>query len=161
LIFVTVGTQKFPFDRLIKKLDELVEQNIVKEEIIVQSGYSNYQPKNFDCYKILDGNEVSKLYNNARIIISHAGTSSIIQGLKLNKKIIVVPREQKFGEHVDDHQLEIAKMFEKRNLVFSLYDIDLLDRAIDIVSNKDFESYQFENKGLLNSIEKYLLDNMT
>ena len=45
MIFVTVGTHEQPFNRLIRKIDELKRDGIIKEEVIMQIGYSTYEPK--------------------------------------------------------------------------------------------------------------------
>ncbi|WP_439483405.1 glycosyltransferase [Cyclobacterium plantarum] len=63
--------------------------------------------------------ELTKLYKEARIVKSQAGTGSLINGLKLNKKIISIPRLTKYGEVVDDHQVEILDEFYKINYILS------------------------------------------
>ena len=42
MIFVTVGTHEQAFDRLIKYIDDLKIKGVIKEEVIIQTGYSNY-----------------------------------------------------------------------------------------------------------------------
>lgn len=47
MIFVTLGSQKFQFNRLLQKIDELVKEEAIKEEIFAQIGYSDYKPENY------------------------------------------------------------------------------------------------------------------
>ena len=54
MIFVVLGSQKFQFNRLLKKIDELIEQGIMEESVFAQVGFSDYVPqyyeyKNFVC----------------------------------------------------------------------------------------------------------------
>ena len=44
MIFVTVGTHEQGFDRLIKEIDRLKEQNVIEEDVIIQKGYTEYEP---------------------------------------------------------------------------------------------------------------------
>ena len=112
MIFVTLGTQKFQFDRILKELDRLIDQKKLKsEEIMVQNVCQEYQPKNFKCFRLKPQEEIDKITKNAEIIITHSGTGSIINSLKMGKRIIIVPRRKEFGEHVDNHQLELAEVF--------------------------------------------------
>ena len=57
MIFVTVGTQKFQFNRLLKIIDGLVEQNIINDKIVCQSRYSTYIPRNYRTIKFMPQDE--------------------------------------------------------------------------------------------------------
>ncbi|MEH7384314.1 PssE/Cps14G family polysaccharide biosynthesis glycosyltransferase [Bacillus sp. JJ1521] len=152
MIFVTVGTQKFQFNRLFQKLDELKQENKIQDEIISQIGYSTYKPKHYKHYEMLSSKEVSTFLSDSEICICHAGTSSIIQALKYEKKVIVVPRKKEFGEHVDNHQEEIASMFYDLGFIEVVDNIDNLVNIIGLVREKEFNQYNFDNRSLLSSI---------
>ncbi|MCL6584923.1 MAG: glycosyltransferase family 28 [Anoxybacillus sp.] len=156
MILVTVGTQRFPFDRLFKELDYLVETGVIKEKIIAQIGYTEYIPKNFETFPFISSEEMDQYLQASTLVITHSGTSSIIKCLKYRKKVIVVPRMAKFKEHVDDHQLEIAQLFAMKNWIEPVYDIKELGMKIQIVKHKRYADYTFDNNQLLSSIDDYL-----
>lgn len=156
MIFITVGTQKFQFDRLFKELDYLVEQKNIKEKIIAQIGFSDYKPIHYEYETMMTEEKMKKLIEESSLVISHAGTSSIILSLKMGKKVLVVPREQKFKEHVDNHQIEIAELFHERGLIETVYDIGNLESKIALVKKNIYESYKFDNTLLLSSIDEYI-----
>ncbi len=114
MIFVTVGTHEQQFDRLIKAVDKLVEDKVITEEVIIQTGYSTYEPKYCKWSKLLPYKDVVKNVEQARIVITHGGPSSFIMPLQIGKTPIVVPRQKKYDEHVNDHQLDFALEVEKR-----------------------------------------------
>ena len=74
MIFITLGSQKFQFNRLLKAVDELN----LKEEIFAQIGYSDYIPKNFKYKRFMDRNEFSSYINKSDVIITHGGTGAIM-----------------------------------------------------------------------------------
>lgn len=152
MIFVTVGTQKFPFDRLFIELDRLLSEGAIKEEIIAQIGYTNYKPKHFKTFQFLTEIEIENYMNAASKIITHAGTSSIITCMKKQKKTIVIPRLSKFNEHVDDHQMEIATLFYSKNAVELVSEIHELKDKLEFIDDKQFDFLTFDNTELLNSI---------
>ncbi|PAC34382.1 glycosyltransferase [Caldifermentibacillus hisashii] len=86
MIFVTVGTQKFQFDRLFIELDKLVDSGKINEEIIAQIGFSKYKPRNYKSFEMVYLAQMDAFIDQASILITHGGTSSIIQGLKKGKK---------------------------------------------------------------------------
>ena len=144
MIFVTVGTQKFQMDRLIRTIDALA--GCSKEQFFVQSGHSEYVPKYCEYSPFLDRDTMNKKVDQCSLVICHAGVGSILLGLKKGKKVIVVPRLEKFGEHVDDHQVEIAKSFANAGYIKSVEDVSALADVIQeciswepqaFVSNKD------------------------
>ena len=82
MLFITLGTQRFQFDRVLKEIDKLIENGkINKENIQVQCVYSEYEPKNFKTFKLKPQDEIDKITDEADIIITHSGTGSIINSL--------------------------------------------------------------------------------
>lgn len=124
MIFCTVGTHEDPFDRLLRALDALPGD----EPVVIQSGYSTYTPTRCTAEKMLPFDRVQSLMAEARIVVTHGGPASIMQALAHGKVPIVVPRQAKFGEHVDDHQVRFARKIADRVLV--VLDIDELAPSI-------------------------------
>lgn len=122
MIFITLGSQKFQFNRLLKAVDDLVQRKIIKEDVFAQIGYSDYQPQNYSYKKFLDRDEFARMEEKSEIVITHGGTGAIIGAVKKDKKVIAVPRLAKFGEHVDDHQLQLLDEFEKMQIIVACYD---------------------------------------
>lgn len=114
MIFVTVGTHEQPFDRLIQKIDELKRDGILNEEVIIQTGYSTYEPKYCQWSKLLPYEQMVENVAKARIVVTHGGPASFIMPLQLGKIPVVVPRQSQYGEHVNDHQLEFARAMQQR-----------------------------------------------
>lgn len=130
MIFLTVGTQ-FPFDRLVKAVDELVGRNGFDEQIFAQIGDSLYQPRNFKAISSLEKKVFDKHICEASCIISHAGMGTITTALEHHKPLLVMPRLKKYGEAVNDHQLAIARKFEELRHILVAYQQDDLLRKID------------------------------
>ena len=127
MIFVTVGTHEQPFNRLIKAVDDLVADGTITEEVIIQRGYSTYEPKHCKYYDLLPWDEMQKYNKEARIVITHGGPASFIDVLALGKTPIVVPRQAKYNEHVNDHQLEFARQLVERGVnIIVVDDINIL-----------------------------------
>lgn len=114
MIFVTVGTHEQPFNRLIECIDSLKKNSVIQEDVIIQTGYSTYEPKNCTWQKLYPYQEMIKLVDKARIVITHGGPSSFIMPLQVGKTPIVVPRKHEFDEHVNDHQVSFAKAVAER-----------------------------------------------
>lgn len=131
MIFVTVGTHEQPFDRLIECIDNLKKDGIIKEEVIMQTGFSNYEPKYCKWKKMLSYRRMVECVSEARIVITHGGPASFLMSLQMGKTPIVVPRQKKYNEHVNDHQVEFAEQVAKRmgNIII-VEDIKNLERTI-------------------------------
>lgn len=114
MIFVTVGTHEQPFNRLIQKVDELKRDGIIKDDVIIQTGFSTYEPNYCQWSKLIPYQQMVKNVADARIVITHGGPASFIMPLQIKKIPIVVPRQYQFNEHVNDHQLEFARNVAQR-----------------------------------------------
>ena len=92
MIFVTTGSQKFQFNRLLQKIDRLIEEGIVGEEVFAQIGESDYQPRHYEYCRFLDRESFAEKMRECRMVITHGGTGVIIGAVKQRKKVIAVPR---------------------------------------------------------------------
>ena len=135
MIFVTVGTHEQPFDRLIKKIDELKRDNIIKEDVIIQTGFSTYEPQYCKWSELIPYDEMTRDVENARIVITHGGPASFIMPLQIGKTPIVVPRQKQYNEHVNDHQLEFARNVAER--MGTIIVVENIDKLGEIITNYD------------------------
>ena len=156
MIFVTLGSQKFPFDRLLKKLDEMLEQGILTEEVFAQTGYSTYTPKHFKTQDFMDRDTFAATMEKADMVITHAGTGAIIGAVKKGKKTIAVPRLSKYGEHVDDHQLQIVEQFTDMHILEPCWDTEALAEAYAAAKEKTYTPYVSNTATIIGDIQSYL-----
>ncbi len=120
LILVTVGTHHEGFNRLIEPADLLAES--LEERMVIQRGSSSYTPRHAEAFQWTTGMEMARLTQEARIIIMHAAAGSALLGLQLGKPLVVVPRLKRYGEHMDDHQQQLARGLSERGQVISVDD---------------------------------------
>ena len=89
--------------------------------------------------QFLDRDEFAEWEEKADIVITHGGTGAIIGAVKKGKKVIAVPRLAKYGEHVDDHQLQLIDQFKEQNLICGLQDCSELPSAMEFIKTASFE----------------------
>lgn len=136
MIFVTVGTHEQSFNRLIECIDKLKRNGEIQEDVIIQTGYSTYEPKHCKWQKLFPYQEMLKLVGEARIVITHGGPSSFIMPLQNGKTPIVVPRRHEFNEHVNDHQVTFSKVVaERMGTIIVIEDMDQLGTTIKNYNN--------------------------
>ncbi len=157
MIFVTLGSQKFQFNRLLKAIDKLIEENKILDDVFAQIGYSDYIPVNFEFKDFLDREKFKYFEEKADIVITHGGTGAIIGAVKKRKKVIAVPRLSKYGEHVDDHQIQIIDEFEKQNLIYGIKDCAQLENAIKYVKVHHFDTYISNTANIIDSIDSFIV----
>lgn len=133
MIFVTVGTHEQPFNRLLKCIDKMVEDGKIKEKVIIQKGYTEYEPVHCESYKLIGYDEMQKYIEEARIVITHGGPASFIAPISIGKIPVVVPRRYKYNEHVNDHQLEFVRQIEKRmkNIIVAENEEEIIDSIVN------------------------------
>ena len=131
MIFVTVGTHEQPFNRLVQKIDELKRDGVITEDVMIQTGFSTYEPKYCRWSKLIPYQDMVRNVADARIVITHGGPASFIMPLQIGKTPIVVPRQKKFDEHVNDHQVEFARNVAQRmGTIIPVEDIEKLGEVI-------------------------------
>ena len=156
MIFVILGTQDKKFPRLLEAIQKQIDEGKIdkKEEIVVQAGSTKFESKDMKIVDFLSVNEFEELIDKADIIICHAGVGTILTALKKGKKIIAAARLKKYGEHVNDHQLQILDNFTKKGYILPLEDFNKID--VLIKQAKDFVPKEFKSnkKFFLKQLEK-------
>ncbi|WP_312065993.1 glycosyltransferase [Leuconostoc lactis] len=141
MIFVTVGTHEQSFNRLIEAVDNLVRDNQIVEPVFMQIGYSTYLPKYTEYSKFLDFEKMNHMIESADVIVTHGGPASFLNAISSGKRPVVVPRQLKFNEHVNNHQIEFVEQIVQRN-----YPIDLvrnIDDLMPIINENKIKSGTF------------------
>ena len=159
MIFVCLGSQQYPFNRPLKEIDRLIDENIIKEDVFAQIGNSDYIPKKFKYKDFLNPEDYKKVLEMADVVISHGGTGSIINAIKLSKPTIVIPRQSKYCEHLDDHQFQIVEKFFDMGYVLKAIEMDeIKDMYLKIKAG--FKPREFKNSGkIIKMIDDFIMKN--
>lgn len=156
MTFVTLGTQKFPFNRLLELVDQLVGDGVIQGEVFAQVGYTSYVPKNYSCVDFVDPEAYNRYISEADLIIAHAGVGTIMNCLSKGKKLIVVPRAKAYNEHVDDHQYEIADEFAGKGYLLVAENYDALKDAVLNIHTAPIRKYEKGINTVESKIDRFL-----
>ncbi|PKP46554.1 MAG: hypothetical protein CVT94_14355 [Bacteroidetes bacterium HGW-Bacteroidetes-11] len=155
-IFVVVGTQE-PFDRMVKTID-LWARNNITHSIFAQISRTEYKPESIGFTDFISPELFDQHFNEADLIVSHAGMGTIISALRHSKPIIVMPRMASMHEHRNDHQLATAKSFEKLGYVQAVYSEEELFKALDSAERIEPAAKigPGASTGLINTIKNFI-----
>jgi UDP-N-acetylglucosamine transferase subunit ALG13 len=134
MIFVTVGNATQGFRRLLDAVDFQARNGTLKgEDILFQSGHtSSFCPSIGQHVPFLPLEQFEQSVEDADLVISHAGAGTLIQLLRVGKIPVVMPRQKKYGEHVDDHQIELVLGLEAQGRIIPAFESDQLGHAIEM-----------------------------
>ena len=156
MILVTLGTQDKTFVRLLEKIDQLIDEGVIKDKVIVQAGYTKYSSQNMEIFDLIPQDEFNSLMDKADLIITHGGVGNIISALEKNKKVIAVPRLAKYGEHINDHQTQIIAKFNSLGYIIGLQDVEELATALTKVKKFKPNKFIHNNNKMLNLVSELI-----
>lgn len=163
MIFVTVGSRYYPFDRLFKKLDELCEAGVLKEPVFAQVGLSTYEPKHYEFVKYLSPEEFDKKIAEANIVVCHGASGSIVKALKAQKTVIGVSRLRRYKEHINDHQVQCNEAFaEGRHIVMADPELTNLAECFNGIYSGETKIVPWSNKdpmAIINMVDNFIQEN--
>lgn len=156
MILVLLGTQNNSFHRLLEEVDKNIKDGTIKEEVIVQSGYTKFQSHRMRIIDLMSKEQLAEFQEEATLIITHGGVGSIVSSIEKGKKVIAVPRMHEYGEHVNNHQKEIVEDFNNKGYIIGIKKVEDLKDAI--IRSKKFEpkKYQPNNQKMLKIIENFI-----
>lgn len=156
MIIVLLGTFPTAFERPLIEIDRLCKEGRIKEKVIVQSGHTQFVSEHLEMRPFINPGELTDLYKAARVVISQAGTGSLIKGMKLHKKIIAIPRLAKYGEVVDDHQEEILHEFAKENYILPWTESETLESVLNKLEDFTPSPYVSTKQQIIDYLESYI-----
>jgi len=123
-VVVTLGSQDYPFDRLVKRLVDVLP---VDAQVLWQTGATDPVAHGIDGRRYISADELESAMAVADVVVAHAGVGSALSALSVGRHPVLVPRRSAYGEHVDDHQEQIAGELSRRGLATTCDpdDIDL------------------------------------
>jgi len=154
LILITLGTQDKKFYRLLEAVQKQIDNKIIKDKVVVQAGCSSdFQTKDMEIFDLIPMDDFDKLINECDILITHGGVGSIITGLKNNKKVIAAARLEKYGEHTNDHQLQIIDNFSNSGYILKLDDFDKLGELLKNIGKFKPKQYKSNTSKFIKTIK--------
>ncbi len=163
MIFVTVGSRNYQFNRLFKKLDALYEDGTLTDTMFAQIGTSTYKPKHYEYKDYITQDEFAEKIKEADIVLSHGASGSIMKALNAGKKVIAVSRLEKYGEHINDHQIQNNEALRDNGYVL-MADLELenLGECFKKIYNGTDGLKKWVNKdpmSIVNLIDKFIQNN--
>jgi len=133
LIFVTVGNATQPFARLLEAVDDLSGKGVFHEEpVFMQTGHNeNFRPRHSRAEAFLPAERFLECTKEARLIICHGGCGTLLRAIGLGKTPVVMPRLSRYGEHINDHQLQLVRALAEEGRIVPAFEVADLPRAIE------------------------------
>ena len=156
MILVLLGTQNNSFHRLLEEIEKNIKDGTIKEEVIVQAGYTKFESDKMKIIDLMSKEQLEQFQDEADLIITHGGVGSIISSIEKGKKVIAVPRMHEYGEHVNNHQKEIVKDFNDKGYIIGIEKVEDLKQAIVKSENFEPKKYQSNNEKMLKIIEEFI-----
>jgi len=155
MIFLTIGTQ-FPFERLIRAVDEACAKGLFEEELFAQIGRSSYQPRHFQYTGSLDNGRFEDCVSRSTAIIGHAGVGTISMALQYDKPLLAMPRLAMYREHVNDHQVGLARKFASAGHILVAYSQEELPEKVRQLRDFVPRRRECQRQMVVSRIEKFL-----
>ena len=140
------------FERLIEKMDEVA--GTINEEVVMQIGHTKYTPQNAKYFQFTTAEELKELCQKARVVVTH-GAMTIIDALEQGTPVVAVPRLEKYGEHINDHQLYFVQELERDGKVIAVYNVDKLEEALKMADTKAIEFVK--DRRLIDALKGYIV----
>lgn len=156
MVLVTLGTQDKPFNRLLEEVERQIKKGSIKDKVIVQAGCTKFKSKYMEVMDLIPLDEFDQLIEECDLLITHGGVGTITTALKNNKKVIAVARLKKYGEHTNDHQIQIVDNFSKEGYILGVCDFDSLDDVLNKVKTFKPKQYNKTSNNMIKIIEDFI-----
>lgn len=159
MILIMLGTQNNSFHRLLEEVQRCIDNKIIQDEVVVQAGSTKFKSKDMKIFKLVSSQKLDKYMEDADLIITHGGVGSIVSCIKKGKKVIAVPRYRKYGEHVNDHQLQIIQTFDSQGFIKGIKAVEELEEALKEIPEFKPEKFVSNTNKIISIIDEFIENN--
>ncbi len=159
MVLVLLGTQNNSFLRLLEEVEKNIKNGNITDNVVVQAGYTKFKSENMEIHNLVSSQEMDNMIDNADIIISHGGVGSILQCVKKGKTVIGIPRQKKYKEHVNNHQIQLIKSFSESGYIIGTNDITELDRALSKIKKFKPKEFVSNTENIINKLNEFIENN--
>lgn len=159
MILILLGTQDNSFHRLLEEVQALIDKKVITEKVVVQAGRTKYESKDMEIHSLMPEEEFKEIMKKADLVITHGGVGSIVMALKMEKKVIAVPRLSEFGEHINNHQIQIIETFNSQEFLIGITDLKELGNALEKAKEFKPKKFKSETEHMINLIEEFIDNN--
>lgn len=156
MILVSLGTQDKQFYRLLKIVENAIKKGIIKDNVVVQSGATEFSSELMDIRSFISLDELDKLIKKADLVVCHGGVGIITNSLRQNKKVFAMPRLEKYNEHRNDHQVQIVDKFKQLGYIKRIDDYDDFVREYKSLNSFKPKKVKFDNSKILEIISDFI-----
>ena len=160
LLFATVGAI-LPFDRLCQHVIALKANGHIRENVILQTGRTDVVYPDVPGVTVIEElpfDQVQEILRRASIVVSHAGTGSLVTALSNGCRTVAIPRRVEHNDSYDNHQVEIAENFAARGLIQMAEDEATLAAALDWARTSTPCQVEMDHSALVAFLENWLTE---
>ncbi len=161
MILVTLGTNDKVFTRLLDAVEKCIADGVIKDRVVVQAGYTAYTSTDMEIFDYLDTDQFAQLISEADLIITHGGAGSIMTGLREDKKVLGCARLARYGEHVNDHQVQLLEAFDKLGCILYVRDLDQLGEYIKRAETFVPAPYTSNTNNMIRLLNDWIAENVS
>lgn len=159
MIFVVLGTQDKPFERLVKTVETAAADGTIKDKVVVQAGKTKYELERLEIREIIPIDEFNQLIRDATAVICHAGYGILSTALEYGKKVICAARLAEYGEHQNNHQCDILDYYEKRGYILALRDFSKFSEVYNSLESFTPKKYTVSFEKLQDFLSEWIEKN--
>ncbi len=160
MILVILGTNDKPFTRLLDAVERAVKKGIIQEEVIVQAGFTKYESDVMKVIDYVDREQFEEYLSNANLLITHGGAGTMMTGIRQGKRVLGVARLSAYGEHVNDHQIQLLEAFESKGYIIYMRDLDRIEEYLKQAETFAPEPYVSQRDHMIGLIESWIEENV-
>ena len=121
-------------DRLITAVDDYLSTH-PEASGTGQIGNTELKPAHLNAHSHFTPGQFRRELQQADVFVSHAGMGNLMLARELAKPIVIMAREHRYGEHINDHQFDTLQAFADRDFVFCVAPGQKVDVAIDAAAS--------------------------
>ena len=160
MILVILGTNDKPFTRLLDAVERAVKEGIIQEEVIVQAGFTKYESDVMKVIDYVDREQIEEYLSSASLLITHGGAGTMMTGIRQGKRVLGAARLSAYGEHVNDHQIQLLEAFESKGYIIYMRDLDRIEEDLKQAETFVPEPYVSQRDHMIGLIESWIEENV-
>ena len=156
MILVTLGTQDKQFPRLLQAVQKAINDGTITDKVVVQAGHTEFKSSDMEIFSFIPTDRFAEYLERADVIITHGGVGTIMTALKEKKIILGAARLPQYGEHQNDHQIQLLEAFDREGYLIYMKDLSDISPYLKQAETFQPKPYQSNTSAFIGKLQNWI-----
>ena len=137
-------------------MQKAIDDGTITDKVVVQAGHTEFKSSDMEIFSFIPTDRFAEYLEQADVIITHGGVGTIMTALKEKKIILGAARLTQYGEHQNDHQIQLLEAFDREGYLIYMKDLSDISPYLKQAETFQPKPYQSNTSAFIGKLQNWI-----